>query len=160
MSRFAGWNYWRYLVPTVVGTAVVVLLGSQFSGYSLSDLQVSNASTQSVSAEDQIVLFAPSATRYEFGVLERGGHAEKVFALHNPGTIAVTVTGITTSCECLRVELVDRVIEPGESVSGTVAVDFREEPQFAGDLILQVEGMADDGKLGPAFVIQIGVSVR
>ena len=43
MSRTTRWYGSRYLVPTVVGAAAIVLLGSQFSDYGLSDLRLSGA---------------------------------------------------------------------------------------------------------------------
>ncbi len=164
MSRSTGWNYRCFLVPGVVGAAAVVLIGSQFSGYSLPD-QIGRSQKAGARpdhqpvGDDRIVLHSRSVTRYEFGVMDRGGQAEKAFVCHNPGPTAVTVTGVTTSCECLRVELADYVIGPGESVSGMLVVDFRNEPQFAGDLLLRAEG-STDGVPGPAFVIEAGVSVR
>jgi hypothetical protein len=103
-----------------VGAVAVVLLGLQFSGHALSTLfrpKVDSDPGQLSVGAERIVLYSRSATGFDFGVLDRGGRAEKTFAMHNPGPSAVTVAEVTTSCECLRVELADRVIRPGESTS-------------------------------------------
>ena len=72
MSRPIRWHCSRYLVPTVVGAVAVVLIGSQFSGYRLSDRQVSRAGARPDHehvGDGRIVLHSHSVAHYEFGIL-------------------------------------------------------------------------------------------
>jgi len=73
-----------------------------------------------------------------------GSVAEWTFRVSNATPNAVTVTALPCSCDCLTVRLQKLSLATGESIVGTATADFRERPDFVGNLRLTSVGLADD----------------
>jgi hypothetical protein len=63
---------------------------------------------------------------------------------------------IDSSCPCLTVDVPSR-IAPGEQVVGRANLDLRDEPDFAGELNVEIKGGTSAGKL--AFLVTVDVRV-
>jgi hypothetical protein len=107
----------------------------------------------------RVVLGARPTRPHDIGEVARGGRVEVPFVVSNPGSAAVTVGPIQTSCDCLRVELDVTRVEPGTEVGGRAVIDLAKEPGFAGGLMLDAEATAaEDGR--PVFDLRLSVQVR
>lgn len=64
-----------------------------------------------------------SATSHDFGTIQRGSKAEWKCELHNPLSVEVRVSSISSSCQCTTVKLDRRVLRPGDHSFVTVSID-------------------------------------
>jgi hypothetical protein len=62
-----------------------------------------------------------------------------------------------TSCDCLSIEPARLALEPAEATRLTCALDFSDDPDFAGDLGIQVEGFDAIGSVILAFELRVSV---
>ncbi len=90
------------------------------------------------------------------GEVAQGGRKQAAFTLTNSGTETVELTRIETSCGCLSVDVPLRVA-PGQKVAGQVTLDLRDEPQFTGDLGIEICGWNDLGE--KALFIVAGINM-
>lgn len=67
------------------------------------------------------------------------------------------VSEITSSCDCLKIELAKRLLSPSEKIEGRIVLDLRKEPQFLGNLGIKVDGTGRKGE--PVFAIEVHVDV-
>ncbi len=93
----------------------------------------------------------------QFGVVPHGGRKDGVFSLTNPTAAAIEVAEIKISCECLKITLPSRTIEPGETVWGTIVLDLAPEPESTGKLGIEVEGFAEGGETAFAFTVLVEI---
>jgi hypothetical protein len=96
--------------------------------------------------------------RLEAGTLRPGETATLSFMLRNDGEHAVRVDTLSTTCNCLQVELAARAIEPMSAISGMVIVDTSQEGDFRGDLEMGLTGQNAEG--GVLFQLAVGATVR
>jgi hypothetical protein len=75
----------------------------------------------------------------------------------NRSAATVEVAEITTSCDCLKVELPERTLAPGQQYEGRIELDLRKEPQFLGNLGISVDGRGREGET--VFVMEVHVAV-
>lgn len=92
------------------------------------------------------------------GEVARGGFARGSFLLSNRSAISVSVAQINTSCACVRVILPDQMIPSGQEMKGELVVNLSQEPEFAGNLTLEVVGNMPDGR--PAFRMRAEAKVK
>jgi hypothetical protein len=71
--------------------------------------------------------------------------------------VPVEVAEVTSSCDCLRVELPDRLVAPGQQVAVRIEVDLRKEPHFVGNLGISVEGRGKKGETVFAMTVHVAV---
>jgi hypothetical protein len=116
-----------------------------------------NSRPQSDEVQKQLLL-VPSVALVDFGTVSRSGHRQIEFELQNPGTEAVELTKVRTSCECLRLVPPTFVVSPGERVTLIAIVDFSDDPGFSGALRLEANGFGT--KERPAFLVQFNVRVQ
>lgn len=102
------------------------------------------------------LLLEANPARIEMGEVAQGGRKEARFTLTNSGTRAIVLSRIETSCDCLSVDVPLRV-EPGEQVVGRVKLDLRDEPNFTGDLGIEIRGWNEASE--KAFLVIAGVHV-
>jgi len=74
------------------------------------------------------------------GTLGNGQSAKAAAFVRNPGAGAVTIERIDTSCPCLRALLEPTTIGPGETGRITLSFDPKDEPDFQGELSIEVVG--------------------
>lgn len=117
-------------------------------------------SNESVLDRSEPIISLPldsSETYLDMGVVPQGGRKQCDFWLSNAGDHAMEVTEIETSCDCLTIELPNRIFPPGQKVAGHALLDLRREPHFKGKLGIDVRGK---GKLGQVvFTMVINVAV-
>ncbi len=85
---------------------------------------------------------------------------EVPFVLVNEVPEAVTLGEVVTSCACLSVTLESQVVSAGGSVNGTAVVDFSDDPNYRGSLLLTAEAKAAGASARRAFMIRLDVDVR
>lgn len=86
--------------------------------------------------EFKVTRFRPPTETYPLGRIGPGERTEVAFHLHNATKFPVVLGPIQTSCECLQVSLDTPRIVPGQTIVGTVELDFRKDPTFTGGLLL------------------------
>lgn len=96
----------------------------------------------------------------DFGAVPCGGRAEKQFSIYNASPSAVNLGRIVTTCACLKVKSGTVVVQPKQTVIGTLILDLRDEPGFAGDLLIGVEVASEDSNQLSALMFRVGVNVR
>lgn len=64
---------------------------------------------------------------------------------------------ITSSCDCLRVELLSQLLVPSQQVEGFIELDLRKEPEFTGSLGINVTGRGTKGER--VFEMEVHVAV-
>ena len=147
--------------PSIFIAGVVVLFVLPPGVYLLSELSgQAGGASNGRQTDSTVTVGSTQPLRLDLGVIPRGGRASIPVFVHNPEPSPVMVAAVAASCECLRVQLADRAIGPGEAVAATVAVDMRNDPKFVGGLLLRAEGQVEGRPAGPAFVIQVGVTVE
>jgi hypothetical protein len=99
----------------------------------------------------------PSEASLNLGQAAPGGQKSRAFWLTNRSAATVEVVEITTSCDCLKLELPERTLAPGRKVEGYLQLDLRKEPQFIGNLGITVEGKGKKGET--AFAMEVHVAV-
>jgi hypothetical protein len=148
---------------TVRYTLITLLLGSGVGlvAYVLLKSSASAGSGGDTSSNPfRVVLFGPPSPSRDLGVVPPGARVEVPFVLVNEGTAAVTLGGVTTSCDCLSVSLPSREVGAGESVGGTVVLDLGKEPGFRGGLMLTAEANVAGDPARNAFTIRLDADVR
>lgn len=93
----------------------------------------------------------------DFGTLPRHAQRKGSFTLSNPGMTSVPIARIESSCPCVRARLAQSTISPGGKVELEIELDFREEPDFTGGLLVEVLGQTPEGTL--AFSVKISMTV-
>src|SRR5262249_24093296 len=107
----------------------------------------------------RVELGARPARAHNIGTAARGGRAEAPVVGAKPGSAAVTVGPIRTSCEWRRVDRAAPRVEAGPGVGGRAVFDLAMEPGFAGGLMLDAEAeAAEDGR--PGFALKLSVEVK
>jgi hypothetical protein len=91
------------------------------------------------------------------GRVAPGSQTSRTFWLTNRSVIPVEVAEVTSSCDCLRVELPDRLVAPGQQVAGRIELDLRKEPHFVGNLGISVEGRGKKGETVFAMTVHVTV---
>lgn len=103
-----------------------------------------------------LLLLDASPSRVDMGEVALGGRKQSTFSLTNPGSQAVELAKIESSCPCLIVDVPSR-IAPGEQVVGCAKLDLRDDPNFIGDVAIEIKGWTSAGKL--AFFVTADVYV-
>jgi hypothetical protein len=99
----------------------------------------------------------PSAARLNLGRVAPGSQKALAFWLTNRSAAPVDVVEITSSCDCLRVDLPERNLVPGQKVEGRIELDLRKERQFLGNLCISVKGRGKNGEM--VFAMEVHVEV-
>jgi hypothetical protein len=124
---------------------------------------VSSATAQKTasSGDDSVraTILRPSRRELDLGTIPRGGRGRTEFCLENESPVAVEVVDLRTSCDCFRVSLNRDTIGPGDKVVGAAEVDFSNDPDFAGLLVMNAQARVK-GSGEPAFAITVRVRVQ
>ena len=91
------------------------------------------------------------------GKVQAGGRKEVAFSVTNPGDVPVTVSGIETSCKCLKIELPTDLLVPGQTVAGRAEIDLATEAGFTGGLGIAVNGLDESGAIVLAVEVEMEV---
>jgi Protein of unknown function (DUF1573) len=91
------------------------------------------------------------------GEVPVGGQKQGKFSLTNRSAAPVEVAEIETSCDCLTIDLANRVLSPGQRVVGRALLDLHKEPGFTGKLSIDVTGKGQSGQ--GVFTLAVKVAV-
>ncbi|ALJ01600.1 DUF1573 domain-containing protein [Rufibacter tibetensis] len=81
-----------------------------------------------------------ASTTYDFGKLEKGQKATAKFSIKNTGKSDLTVSGLTTPCNCVAFKLSPSVVKPGQSAK----LELTYSPQVLQDRIETVTLVSND----------------
>ena len=93
----------------------------------------------------------------ELGRLKPGVAGRSQLILRNLGFEPISVVRVETSCPCLRAEPIPLDVNPGMEATLILVVDHAGEPEFRGDLEVEVGGFGLSG--GQVFQSRLRVSV-
>jgi hypothetical protein len=99
----------------------------------------------------------PSKSLLNLGEVPAGGRKQCDFWLTNQTDSPVVVAKIETSCDCLTIDLPERVVSPAQKVVGHALLDFQHEPRFTGRLSIEVKGKGKAENVVFAMVVKVSV---
>lgn len=99
----------------------------------------------------------PSEANLNLGQVATGSQKSRAIWLTNRSAVPVEVAEVTSSCDCLKVELPERILAPGQKVEGRIELDLRKEAQFLGNLSIGVKGSGKKGEF--VFAMEVRVAV-
>ena len=104
-------------------------------------------------------LEAGCATLESFAVpaVRRGQRLRAEISLRNRRPRHCSVVAWRTSCDCLSIEPATLALGPAEETQLTCVLDFSDEPDFAGDLAIKVEGLDVARNVVLAFEVRVSV---
>jgi hypothetical protein len=91
------------------------------------------------------------------GEVPAGGRKQREFWLTNRTGSPVEVAKIESGCDCLTIDLPDRVVSPAQKVAGRLLLDLRQEPRFRGRLGIDVKGKDKSAQVVFALVVNVSV---
>ena len=94
----------------------------------------------------------------DLGTISPGSPAPGSLRLVNPSAQTWRVAQVESSCPCLRVSPGRFEVSPGQSITLEVVCDLRSEPDFRGDLLIEVNGLQANG--GVLCTAQVAVAVQ
>lgn len=80
-----------------------------------------------------------------FGALKPGQHAAIKVTVRNPLSESATIQRVETSCPCIHLAPLPICIPPGQDAELTVCYDPDDEPNFRGDLSVNIKGFDRSG---------------
>lgn len=101
-------------------------------------------------------LLTADPSRIDMGNVRQGGRKQANFTLTNSGSRTIDLARTDSSCPCLTVDVPLR-IAPGEDVVGTAKLDLRDEPNFTGEVAIEIKGWTPAGE--QAFLVVADVRV-
>lgn len=101
-------------------------------------------------------LLDANPARINLGEVAQGGRKDATFTLTNSGTRTIELARIETSCPCLTVDVPLR-IPPGEQVESRAKLDLRDEPNFTGEVAIEIRGWTKANE--QAFLVTAAVRV-
>ena len=144
-------------VPLAVSLALSGVLGYLAVSWAIQPAKpVSNP--QPTTTDQTATLLLAHDGNIDFGTIEQGGYREATVWLENPGPDTVEIVGVRTSCDCFEVVVQRTIVGVGEKVEAVAKIDFRDDPNYRGRLVLEAEGAAKE-KNRLAFVINVNVTV-
>lgn len=99
-----------------------------------------------------------STVQRELGEIPSGSRTVIKVLLLNPSDQTVLIREVITSCECFKLLLPLGELRPGEPIEAELVIDFRNNENYHGNLMLTAEATSDRGR--HLFTIQLEVSVR
>ena len=94
----------------------------------------------------------------DLGAIPPGSPVAGSLRLVNPSARTWRIARIESSCPCLRVSPTKFEIQPRQSITLDVVCDLRSEPDFRGDLLIEVNGLQADGDV--LCTAQVAVAVQ
>jgi hypothetical protein len=111
-----------------------------------------------VSGNAHSPLLIPSTDVVDLGVLHAGEWRNASLYLTNQGDLPVDIETTQSSCPCLSLECVPRVVPPLGTAEMIVTLDLGKEPSFIGKLRIRAQGKTRSGAL--AFSVQLTAKVQ
>jgi hypothetical protein len=93
----------------------------------------------------------------DFGNVLQASQNETTVWLTNATSEPIEVAELRTSCPCLDIDFSPRMIAPGERRAASVLLDLNRELRFAGDVEIQVQGIAATRRIAFALVVRANV---
>jgi hypothetical protein len=91
------------------------------------------------------------------GTISQGEAVSAAFLLHNQSSDLVSLGSVRASCPCLTLSFPSHLIKSGATAKGRAHLNMAREPEFAGNLIIEVEGHDTDSK--PAFRLLVQATI-
>lgn len=98
-----------------------------------------------------------SVSNLELGLIRKAGRTEARFSLANRQREPVTISEVRTTCPCLKVDCA-RLVPAMDSVDALVKLDLGMEPDFLGDLAIDVNGFDEAGEA--VFSLRVQAEIR
>lgn len=102
-------------------------------------------------------LLDANPARIQMGEVAQGGCKDATFTLTNSEAQTIELARIDTSYPCLTVD-VPLHISTGEQVEGRAKLDLRDEPNFTGEVAIEITGWTSTGD--QAFLVVAAVRVQ
>jgi hypothetical protein len=104
------------------------------------------------------LLLDASPSRIDLGEVAPGGQKRATFSLTktNSRNQIIDLVRIDSSCPCLAVDVPPR-IAPGEQVVSCAKLDLRGDPDFTGEVAIEIQGWTTAGE--QAFLVVVDVRV-
>lgn len=91
-----------------------------------------------ISARGPTLVVSP--TPIDMGIVPQKGKKIQEFWIANTGSVSVEITKVETTCPCVLVKLTEMVIPAQGKVRGLIDLDMAIEPDFVGDLEINIRG--------------------
>lgn len=111
-----------------------------------------------VSSDTNSLLLLPSKHVVDLGEVPAGEWRTASLDLSNKGDKPVVIEKFESSCRCLSLECVPRVVPASGTAQLNVTLDLGKEPSFVGNLRIRAEGKTRAGAL--ALSIQVKAKVQ
>jgi uncharacterized protein DUF1573 len=95
-------------------------------------------------------------SKIDFGIVVCGTKVSQDIWIHNSQEREDIVNSITTTCDCLKLQLETLQLAPGARIKGQVVLDLSAEPEFSGGLLGTIKGECRHH----SFELQVSVDVR
>lgn len=142
----------------IIFNSVLMLVVAGCSGRGIQGLSPAGSfSAEEEAGRRSSLPLVPSEINLNLGQVAPGSQKSLAFSLTNRTLAPVEVVEITSSCDCLRIELPKRHLAPGHKVEGRIELDLRKEPQFVGNLGVSVNGRGKKGET--LFEMEVHVAV-
>lgn len=99
----------------------------------------------------------PSPEAIDLGKLPPRTRVEKVIPIRNATDSPLEVATIRTTCPCLTIHINEPIIPPSGTVSAHAVLDLRDEPNFTGDLGIEVTATTEGGKVDLLACVKVKV---
>jgi hypothetical protein len=93
----------------------------------------------------------------DLGNVPQASQNETTVWLTNVTSEPIEVADIRTSCPCLEIDFSPRMLAPGERRAARVLLDLNGEHPFAGDIEIQIQGIAVSRQMAFALVVRADV---
>jgi hypothetical protein len=94
----------------------------------------------------------------DLGSLPQGTSATSEFVVRNTSSESVSISQVESSCPCLHIGLPAEPVAPGAQVRGEATLDMSREPNFTGNLAVELRAKTVDNK--PAFGMVVRAEVH
>jgi hypothetical protein len=92
------------------------------------------------------------------GSVPQGTSATSEFVVRNTSSESVSISQVESSCPCLQIGLPAEPVAPGAEVRGEATLDMSREPNFTGNLAVELRAKTGDNK--PAFGMVVRAKVH
>jgi hypothetical protein len=93
----------------------------------------------------------------DFGTVLNGTLSEHMLSLTNPTPETLPLDHLLISCSCLKLACPAHAIPPHGTAQLRMALDLRSDPDFAGDLAIDISASDSRGEAVPLALIKVSV---
>jgi hypothetical protein len=93
----------------------------------------------------------------DLGGVPQGTAATSEFVVRNTSSESVSISQLESSCPCLHISLPAEPVAPGAEVRGEATLDMSREPNFTGNLAVELRAKTGDNKRAFGMVVRAEV---